>query len=323
VLVIEGSTPEGDVIADDPAAADDRYGEIIYDRKQFAKAWLKTKLGTAYIIARSVSQLAAVKTPVSELFSSPLKTLSREEHDRLIESQLLFNERAEILATNGSWVKIRAPEQPERPKCGGSLAPYEGWIKSETVGFQIPEHGVSTVSMKEITEDGMKLSIGTRLPYAVRGKTELMTSASRGAALRRKIISKAMLFINDRYYWGGRSAWGVDCSGLINLAYRSCGIDLPRNAAAQLTAAERVKKKQLKTADLIFSSEKNRPDCVSHVMIYAGSGRIIEATRDSNDVRIVTFSKKFGIPFSDAEDGLLLPDGRTIFLGTVLGNGSK
>lgn len=46
----------------------------------------------------------------------------------------------------------------------------------------------------------------------------------------------ALRFLETPYRWGGRSAWGLDCSGLSQLAYAACGHSLPRDSDQQATA---------------------------------------------------------------------------------------
>ena len=50
----------------------------------------------------------------------------------------------------------------------------------------------------------------------------------------------ALGLLGAPYVWGGRSAWGLDCSGLTQLAYAACGVALPRDADQQEAALERV-----------------------------------------------------------------------------------
>ena len=60
----------------------------------------------------------------------------------------------------------------------------------------------------------------------------------------------ALDFVGTPYVWGGRSAWGLDCSGLTQLAYAACGRALPRDADQQEAALHRVE--QPRRGDLAF-----------------------------------------------------------------------
>ncbi|PIU17688.1 MAG: hypothetical protein COT18_12715 [Elusimicrobia bacterium CG08_land_8_20_14_0_20_59_10] len=316
LLVIKGFDGRGNVIVNDPAAPGPGTVERVYDRAQFAAAWLKNKYGTCYIVARGLNSLLAVQAPVTDLFSRPPKTAG--ERGKIIESQLLQNERVELLEIRGRWARVKALEQASLKPGSKALVPYEGWLQAAALAFSLPLPPSAVVCSKK--PGGISLGVklcqpcGAALPARHLGPLPLKLKQS---ALRKKILSAARLFLGDKYCWGGRSAWGVDCSGLVNLCYRACGLDLPRNAHDQFAAARGLKKAALKPADLIFTTDSKYPDLMGHVMLYAGGGRLLEATQDSGTVREISFAKKFGTPFAAIKDGAT-HNGRRIFFGTLL-----
>ena len=328
LLVIKGFTAGGDVITNDPAAPAAKTVERVYDRAQFASAWLKNKYGTAYIVARDINTFLAVKSPVTDLFSRPPGS-GKQERAKLIESQLLANERVELLETAGGWARVKALEQAHLQADKKTLAPYEGWLRLGDLVFSLPLPCTAVVRTKTAEVAGREVSIGVKFSTANEPGTlpaeislnALPVMVGRGE-LRKNIIETARLFLGDKYHWGGRSAWGVDCSGLVNLAYRAWGLDLPRNAAAQFAAARRLPAASLEPGDLIFTSDSARPDFISHVMLYSGKGRLIEATRDTNNVREVSFIKKFGVALEKLESGRAV-NGKMVFFGTVIGQRVK
>ena len=120
------------------------------------------------------------------------------------------------------------------------------------------------------------------------------------------IISQALKLLGVPYLWGGMSAKGVDCSGLVRISHIMNGILLPRNASQQIHCGDRVPMKidrafwedrsdadafkaemtgrisELKRGDLVFfgtpASQEGQKDRVTHVGIYLGEGKIIHAS---------------------------------------------
>jgi hypothetical protein len=81
------------------------------------------------------------------------------------------------------------------------------------------------------------------------------------------------------YLWGGRTEWGVDCSGLVQSVYAAQGVRLPRDSDQQFAAGEEIPMSRsgagYQAGDLLFFAEQGR---VSHVALWAGAGRIVHAT---------------------------------------------
>lgn len=334
LLVLAGFNAKGDVITHDPAAPDEKTVERVYDRVQFARAWLENKYGTSYIIAKDLNRFLAVKERAAELYSMPPGP-GAGERAKLRESQLLFNERVELLEVSGPWARARAAEQVSLLADNKTLAPYEGWLQLDSLAFSIPAPDTAVVKTKTAKAGGLELSLGVRLrviggPGAARAfppggpalalaekDLNRLPRKAASADLRPAILDTARFFLGDKYYWGGRSAWGIDCSGLVNLAYRAWGLELPRNADDQYAASRSVSLENLKPADLIFSAEASKPGFINHVMLYAGGGRLIEATGETNSVREISFAEKFGADFRKAKNGMVA-GGKKIFFRKVI-----
>jgi cell wall-associated NlpC family hydrolase len=98
-----------------------------------------------------------------------------------------------------------------------------------------------------------------------------------------RVVAYARHFLGVRYSWGGTSPrTGFDCSGLVRFVYGHFGITLPHTSYGDLVRGRRVSRRWLKPGDLVFFYG------ASHVGIYAGSGRFIEAPHSGAAVRIST-----------------------------------
>jgi len=110
---------------------------------------------------------------------------------------------------------------------------------------------------------------------------EARSSAGRGDTLARE--ARAQLGVP--YRWGGGDpARGFDCSGLVAWVHSREGIVVPRTAAAQFAAAERVDDRKLRPGDLVFFRLQSRRGDVSHVGIYTGQRKFVHAPQTGRDV---------------------------------------
>lgn len=99
------------------------------------------------------------------------------------------------------------------------------------------------------------------------------------------VVEVALASIGTPYEWGGTDANGFDCSGLIQFAYRTFGIELPRVSSAQIQSGSWVELDPdlLRPGDILGFS-LNDPDRTSHVGLYVGGHEFIHSS--SRGVRI-------------------------------------
>ncbi|MBP7454019.1 MAG: C40 family peptidase [Ottowia sp.] len=101
-----------------------------------------------------------------------------------------------------------------------------------------------------------------------------------------QLVSHAMQSLGVPYKLGGTSAeGGFDCSGFVRAMYQqTVGLMLPRTAAEQAAATNRIDKADLKPGDLVFFNTLRRTN--SHVGIYVGDGKFIHSPRSGAHVRV-------------------------------------
>lgn len=103
-------------------------------------------------------------------------------------------------------------------------------------------------------------------------------------------VRAAMSYIGTWYAWGGASRAGVDCSGLVMLAYDAAGIYLPHYSGAQYADTMRVPLYDIQPGDLLFYGYNGD----EHVAMYVGHGDMIEAEQTGTRVHIVPIRLGYG-----------------------------
>jgi len=88
-------------------------------------------------------------------------------------------------------------------------------------------------------------------------------------------VEVARTYLGAPYEWGGMTERGIDCSGLVHMAYRRIGRVVPRDADQQEAAAERVDEPDARAGDLVCFGE---PGQAHHIAFWLGDGRILHAT---------------------------------------------
>ncbi len=96
-----------------------------------------------------------------------------------------------------------------------------------------------------------------------------------------KAIAYALNQIGDRYVWGASGPDGFDCSGLTMAAWRRAGVSLPHSSAQQFASGRKIPRSELEPGDLVYYYSP-----ISHVGIYLGNGKIVDAPNSRKTVRI-------------------------------------
>lgn len=181
-------------------------------------------------------------------------------------SQLLFGEAIEILDTKKNWTKIKSLYDN-----------YEGWIDSKQYApisdedFEKRDTEIITekVLYYNYQEEKFLLSIGSEVERVNPQETS-------PEDLRDLIAETALGFINVPYLWGGRSFFGIDCSGFTQIVYKVNGIQIPRDAYQQAELGEVLDfVEEAQPGDLAFF--ENEDGKIIHTGIMLEDQKIIHA----------------------------------------------
>ena len=114
-----------------------------------------------------------------------------------------------------------------------------------------------------------------------------------GSTRGTQIAGIAQKYLGYRYIWGGSSPNGFDCSGFTWYVYRQAGVSIPNHdLQGQMNAGRKISRDQLQPGDLVFFQNTYMPG-LSHVAVYLGGGRFINAESEKVGVQIRSMSDPF------------------------------
>jgi hypothetical protein len=213
-------------------------------------------------------------------------------HRSEMVSQLLFGETVLLLETKKDFVHIRCLYDD-----------YEGWIQSSQLMF-IDESSISQTplgySYKRnapalFNNTQMFLSVGTPVlnpelfgAHKVEYMEEYILEYGEFSFDPYIVKTVTLLYENVPYLWGGKSSFGIDCSGFTQQVFKVFNLKLMRDAYQQATQGEVIENLQeVACGDLAFFD--NEEGKITHVGILLNSTEIIHASgrvrRDKMDVK--------------------------------------
>ena len=225
--------------------------------------------------------------PVSDIKSMPKLTSE-------LESQCLFGEVIEIIKVVNSWVYIKSEKDN-----------YKGWIKANTIGKKVKSsHRINNVIANIYNEPNVKSSLLTSLylnskicitkqidynwfKVLIKNKEGFINKDNVSLENNYSFdwIKVALKFLNTPYLWGGKTYSGIDCSGLVQIALQSSGLNFPRNTSTQIDFE----------SENIFKHEKIEKGCLifwdGHVGIMLDEKNILHSNVHHLCVQIENIKK--------------------------------
>lgn len=259
--------------------------------------------GLAFLSASAIGAdappQAVVLPPVENMYSAP-------DADKDVVSQALIGQVVGVLEKRDGFARVATPDGYSGWVASSAVSEYvdastpryatRGTVAEVTslmanlyrapdVTSARPKAEAPLGARLEVAkppEDAEKRWLTVRLPsgetaFVQSGDVRLADAAApRPRGSEADIVATARRFAGAPYLWGGMSAHGVDCSGLVSRAYAANGVDLRRDADQQFDdpRAKPVERADLRPGDLVFFGAKK----ITHVGMYVGEGRFINAT---------------------------------------------
>ena len=225
-----------------------------------------------------------VTAAVAPLLREPRITADRVSEALHGESLALLERR------DGVWLRVRAGDGYHAWTHAGYVATGSSdW--AEDWGTRAA--GRSLGAEVRLEDQRFRLVVGSRVVLRHDDRVEIADGRMGGLAaglVRRnaELRAEARLiaapewasrwFSGAPYLWGGRSEWGVDCSGLVQATYAARGVTLPRDSDQQSLAGREVPidaaGARYEAGDILCFADGQR---VSHVALWAGAGRIVHS----------------------------------------------
>lgn len=192
-------------------------------------------------------------------------------------SQVLYGDHFKVLEHRKSWSRIRL-----------GFDKYEGWIDNKQfqfineVDYKILHNSdplMSTDLVDFISTQKQHLHpilLGATLNGLSYLKHTFEGTASVGLKDKTKLIDTAILYLNTPYLWGGKTPFGIDCSGFVQMVYKLNGFNILRDASQQASLGDALSFiEESEPGDLAFF-DNNEGDII-HVGIIMKDHKIIHA----------------------------------------------
>jgi cell wall-associated NlpC family hydrolase len=239
-------------------------------RPDLAAKYLEGKIAAARFVSGEEFEVVDAMAPLREAPSS----------DATLLTQALKGERVTIYDRNGegfAWGQLKSDGYvgwlPDRALAKPAAAPTHKITSLRTFAFPAPSIKLPPVDTLVMAD--LITVVGEESAFVVTREGWYLPRQHVGGIGRQEsdFVAVAERFTGTPYLWGGKSSFGIDCSGLVQLSLNAAGVRCPRDSDMQqdvlgrvLTSAEA---KKLRRGDLIFWK--------GHVAIVRDAGTIVHA----------------------------------------------
>ena len=193
---------------------------------------------------------------------------------RVEASQLVISDRTELLKSE------RIKLNREVAQAQSSLAKAEKILKS------LKKEDRERLAREEAERENKILDESKKYAASYKGDN------TRGSIA----LKYALKQVGDIYVWAAAGPTRWDCSGLTMRAFQQAGVSLPHSSRIQVKYGKSISFGAVKPGDLLFFGNP-----ISHVSIYMGGGKMVQAPRPGKRVEVIPFTKRFGAkPFVGA-----------------------
>ena len=214
---------------------------------------------------------------------APLRT--HHDHRAEMSSQLLFGEQVKIITTTGDgWAQVECCNDGYTGCCR-----LNQFLLLDNNINTTKEYTASWVQPIEVNGQTVMIPLGADLSllnasipgYTIRYAGD-MISAGKESFGENNILKFSQPYLNTAYVWGGRSVFGIDCSGFVQAVFKMMNVALPRDANMQVNEGEAIGfLQEAMCGDLAFFDDEEGK--IVHVGILLNDREIIHA---SGNVRI-------------------------------------
>jgi hypothetical protein len=212
---------------------------------------------------------------ISHLSIAPLRHEPSDPSE--LVSQVLYGDCFKVLEQRKKWSKIRL-----------AFDDYEGWIDNKQY-IEITEDMYKNLSSESLkisadlveyitTENGHLnlIPLGATLNGLTLLNHHFDGDSITGKQPKEKLVETAFMYLNAPYLWGGKTPFGIDCSGFTQMVYKLNGHKIFRDASQQATQGEALSFiEESEPGDLAFFD--NSEGVITHVGIIMKDNYIIHA----------------------------------------------